>query len=54
LTVAGAGDTQRAGKGLEECFDFVMAGTSVKNADVNVGACAASEAFEEIFDEFCL
>jgi hypothetical protein len=52
--VAPASRTQGAGESFEERLNFVVIGAAVERADVNIAARAASEAFEEIVDEFGL
>ena len=54
LLVARAGDAQRAREGLEDGFDLVVVGAAVHGLDVDVGAGAAGEAFEEVGDQFGL
>ena len=54
MWVARAGEAQGAGEGFEESFDFVVAGAAVHCLHMNVGARAAGEALEEVFDEFGL
>ena len=54
LFVARAGYAQGARKGLEDGLDLVMVRAAVHGLDVNVGAGAAGEAFEEVGDQFGL
>ena len=49
-----AGDAQRAGERLEHRFDVMVARASVQHLDVDVGARADREPFEEIVDELGL
>ena len=49
-----AGHSQCAGEGLEKSFDLVVIGAAVHRFQVNVGAGAASESFEEVVDKLGL
>ena len=48
MFVARAGYAQRAREGFEDGFDLVVIGAAVHGFHVDVGACAACEALEEI------
>ena len=54
LRVARAGEAQSPRESLEEGFDLVVVRPAVHGLDVDVGAGAAGEAFEEVLDKFGL
>jgi hypothetical protein len=52
--VAGNGEAESAGEGLEDGFDLVMRGAAIEGAEVDVGAGGLCEALEKIFRELNL
>jgi hypothetical protein len=54
LPVAGAGYTQGTPEGLEECFDFVMAGAPIHDSRMYICARATGKAFEEVIHQLRL